>query len=150
MKSISKKQKTPRAGQVEKTRPAWLEGDIRESEIRYRRLFESAQDGILIVNATTGLVNDANPYLLDLLGYAREEIVKKKVWQLYADVKAAKKAFETLQKKTYLRMDDLPMQGKDGQLTHVECVSNVYQVGKNTVIQFNIRDIAEKISGMKR
>ena len=146
MKSISKKQKTPRAGQAEKTRPARLEGDIRESEIRYRRLFESAQDGILIVNATTGLVNDANPYLLDLLGYAREEIVKKKVWQLYADVKAAKKAFETLQKKTYLRMDDLPMQGKDGQLTHVECVSNVYQVGKNTVIQFNIRDIAEKIS----
>ncbi|HBA73048.1 MAG TPA: hypothetical protein DCZ63_12930, partial [Geobacter sp.] len=52
------------------------------SELRYRRLFESAQDGILILNAETGSISDVNPYLIDMLGYSREEFVEKKLWEV--------------------------------------------------------------------
>ena len=145
MKSMPSQPKKTQSGQAGQKQVVRLEDAVRESELRYRRLFETARDGILIVDAATGRVEDANPYLLDLLGCERGEILTKKVWQLYADAEAAKKAFETLQEKKYLRMDNLPMQGGDGRLIPVESISNVYRVGRSRVVQSNIRDIAEKI-----
>jgi PAS domain S-box-containing protein len=50
---------------------------LKDSELRYRRLFEAAQDGILILDAKTGMIEDVNPYLINMLGYSRDEFVKK-------------------------------------------------------------------------
>lgn len=118
---------------------------IIESELRYRRLFEAAQDGILILDATTGLIEDVNPYLIKLLGYTREEFVKKKLWEVgaFKDINASKEAFEVLQEKEYIRFDDMPLKTSAGKLVQVEFVSNVYLVGDKKVIQCNIRDITE-------
>ena len=119
---------------------------IKTSELRYRRLFEAAQDGILILNAETGMIEDVNPYLVKILGYSREEFVKKKLWEMgaFKDVEASKEAFEALQKNEYIRYEDLPLKAKDGRLVEVEFVSNVYLVDKEKVIQCNIRDITER------
>ena len=46
-----------------------METSLKDSEIRYRRLFEAAQDGILILDARTGAITDVNPFLIDMLGY---------------------------------------------------------------------------------
>ena len=51
---------------------------LKDSELRYRRLFEAAQDGILILDAETGAITDVNPYLIKMLGYSRKEFVEKK------------------------------------------------------------------------
>ena len=47
------------------------ENDIAISEERYRRLFETAQDGILILDASTGMIVDVNPFLVKMLGFTR-------------------------------------------------------------------------------
>jgi len=119
---------------------------LKDSELRYRRLFESAQDGILILNAETGMIDDVNPFLIQMLGYTREEFIQKKLWELSAfkDVEASRLAFETLQDNEYIRYEDLPLKAKNGKLLQVEFVSNVYQVGSEKVIQCNIRDITER------
>lgn len=119
---------------------------IKTSELRYRRLFEAAQDGILILDAETGMIEDVNPYLIKMLGYSREEFLTKKLWEMSAfkDVEASKEAFETLQKNEYIRYEDLPLKAKDGRLVEVEFVSNVYLVDEEKVIQCNIRDISER------
>jgi PAS domain S-box-containing protein len=116
------------------------------SETRYRRLFETAQDGILIVDAGTGRVFDANPFLTDLLGYSHDELVGKELWEigLFRDIESNKAAFRTLQEKGYIRYDDLPLQTHDGRHIEVEFVSNVYDVGDARVIQCNIRDITDR------
>ncbi|MHB8844476.1 MAG: HD domain-containing phosphohydrolase [Nitrospirota bacterium] len=116
------------------------------SELRYRRLFETAQDGILILNAETGLINDVNPYLIYMLGYSREEFVEKKLWEVgaFKDVEASRNAFEELQRNEFIRYDDMPLKTKDGRLVQVEFVSNVYLVGDEKVIQCNIRDISDR------
>ncbi len=57
---------------------------IKTSELRYRRLFEAAQDGILILDAGTGAITDVNPFLINMLGYSREEFIKKKLWEVGA------------------------------------------------------------------
>ena len=116
---------------------------IQKPELRYRRLFESAQDGILLLDADTGAITEANPFLTNLLGYSREELVDKQLWEIgaFTDIKTSKAAFQELQQKEYIRYENLPFQTKDGRTIPVEFVSTVYLVGNRKVIQCNIRDI---------
>ena len=120
---------------------------LKDSELRYRRLFEAAQDGILILDAETGAITDVNPFLIDMLGYSREEFIEKKIWEVgaFKDINASKDAFKALQKNKYIRYKNLPLRAKDGRLIQVEFVSNVYLAGGQKVIQCNIRDITERI-----
>ncbi len=113
------------------------------SELRYRRLFEAAQDGILILDAETGVVVDVNPFLLDLLGYPYENFVGKAIWDLgfFKDIVANQDNFAELQSNEYIRYDDKPLETATGQRVDVEFVSNVYLVDHKKVIQCNIRDI---------
>ncbi len=116
------------------------------SETRYRRLFETAKDGIIILNAATGQIDDINPFLENMLGYSRDELVGKKLWQIgpMRDVKASRKAFQELQSVEYIRYEDLPLETKDGRSIEVEFVSNVYMIDHRKVIQCNIRDITKR------
>ncbi|RJP79608.1 MAG: PAS domain-containing sensor histidine kinase [Desulfobacteraceae bacterium] len=119
---------------------------LKDSEKRYRRLFESAKDGILILDADTGKVVDVNPFLLKLLGYSYDAIYGKYIWELgvFKDIAASKDAFRALQTNDYIRYDDLPLETMDGHPIAVEFVSNVYLVDHSTVIQCNIRDITAR------
>ncbi|MBV5319239.1 MAG: PAS domain S-box protein, partial [Desulfobulbaceae bacterium] len=119
---------------------------LQDSEIRYRRLFESAQDGILILDAESGKVVDVNPYLLHLLGFSYEELCGQHIWELgvFKDIAASKDAFKILQDNQYIRYEDLPLETKKCQPLAVEFISNVYLVDQNKVIQCNIRDITAR------
>jgi PAS domain S-box-containing protein len=116
------------------------------SETRYRRLFETAQDGILILDADTGQIVDVNPFLIDLLGFSHELFLGKKIWDIgiFKDIVANKDNFEELQRKEYIRYEDLPLETADGRNVAVEFVSNVYTVDNKKVIQCNIRDITKR------
>ena len=119
---------------------------VRASELSYRRLFESAKDGILILDAATGRVTDVNPFLIELLGFSHSELVGAELWELgpFRDIVANKEKFEQLQKQGYVRYENLPLETKDGRKVAVEFVSNLYQAGNRDMIQCNIRDITER------
>jgi PAS domain S-box-containing protein len=121
-------------------------GNLRTSEIRYRRLFETAQDGILILDAVTRKITDANPFMVELLEYHRHDLLGKELWEigLLKDVKASRQAFRELNEKGYIRYEHLPLQTKDGQQREVEFVSNVYLENGRQVIQCNIRDVTAR------
>ncbi len=116
------------------------------SELRYRRLFETAKDGILILDAETGTVVEVNPFMIEMLGYSREAFLGRKVWELgfFKDAFANQAKFTELLQKKYVRYENLALEGHDGQRHEVEFVSNVYQVDHHPVIQCNIRDITER------
>jgi PAS domain S-box-containing protein len=119
---------------------------LRASESRYRRLFEAARDGILILDALTGRIVDVNPFLIDLLGYSHTEYLGKHLWEIgpFKNTVVSKAAFDELQRNGYTRYEDLPLETKDRREIQVEFVSNVYQVNDESVIQCNIRDITER------
>ena len=123
-----------------------IEAHLKASEVSYRRLFETAHDGILILNSKTGQINDVNPFLEKLLGYSKDEFLNKKLWEVgaFANVKASKDAFKILQTLGHVRYENLPLETKDGQFVDVEFVSNSYMAGGELVIQCNIRDITER------
>lgn len=124
-----------------------LELALATSELRYRRLFETAQDGILILDAATGKIIDVNPFLLDLLDYPFESMIGLQLWEigLFEDIAANQTAFEKLQKEEYIRYENHPLRTQGGKQIAVEFVSNVYFVGSEKVIQCNIRDISERV-----
>jgi PAS domain S-box-containing protein len=125
---------------------ARTEQALRASELSYRRLFEAARDGILILDVDTGRINDVNPFLVGLLGFSRSEMVGKTVGELspFKDIVSNQAMLERLQKDGYVRYEDLPLETRDGRHIAVEFVSNVYQAGDRNVIQCNIRDITER------
>jgi PAS domain S-box-containing protein len=121
--------------------------DLQIYEKRYRRLFESAKDGILILNADNGMIVDVNPFLINKLGYSKEQFLSKHIWDISTsdNINYSKQMFKELQDKEYVRYEDLPLLASDGKLLRVEFVSNVYLVDNERVIQCNVRDISERI-----
>ena len=119
---------------------------LRASEIRYRRLFESTKDGIMILDAETGIIIDMNPFLIEMLGFSKEQFLGKVIWEmrLIKDIASDKDKFIELQQQEYIRYKDLSLKTADGQRVEVEFVSNIYAVDHQKVIQCNIRDITER------
>jgi two-component system sensor kinase FixL len=119
---------------------------LQTSETRYRRLFESAKDGILILEADSGQIIDVNPYLLKMLGYSKEDLTGKQLWEIgpFKDIVASKLAFAELKERGYIRYENLPLESRKGVIRQVEVFSNSYLAGKTRVIQCNIRDITER------
>ena len=128
------------------TRRTQAEKALAESEGRYRRLFEAARDGILILDAETAEIADINPYLCDLLGLSRAEVLGRKLWEIgpFRDVPASRANFHELQATEYIRYEDLPLEAANGRKIAVDFVSNVYRVDGTRVIQCNVRDITER------
>ena len=128
------------------TRTKWAEINSRTSEIRYRRLFETAKDGILLLDADTGQIIDVNPFLIKLLGYSHDELLGKKLWDigLVRDVEACRAGFQKLQEKEYIRYENLPLVTREGRIIEVEFVNNLYSVPGGKVIQCNVRDITAR------
>ena len=122
------------------------EAATKDSEVRYRRLFQMAKDGILILDADTGKVIDANPFMTTLLGYSHEEFLGKELWEigLFRDITENRAAYKELKEKGYVRYEHLPLESRSGQKVEVEFVSNVYAENDHQVVQCNVRDITER------
>ena len=116
---------------------------LRDSEMRYRRLFEAAQDGVLILDFESGEIVDVNPFMTELLGYSYDDFLGMELWKLglFNEKSETEFAVRELQTKGFLRYEHLALQSKDGRLFEVEVVANVYKVNHQNVIQCNIRDI---------
>jgi len=119
---------------------------MKVSETRYRRLFQSAKDGIFILDAATGKVIDSNPFMTDLLGYSHAEFLGKELWEigLFRDIEENRAVYTTLQEQAYVRYEHLPLATRSGKKVEVEFVSNVYTENDHQVVQCNIRDITER------
>lgn len=116
---------------------------LKHSEEQYRRLFETTQDGILIVRVFTGEITDANPYLLNIFGYSREDVIGKKIRELgvIQDGSESREDFNRLQEQGFIRYNNLPVRTKDGRNIFVELIGNVYEIWGEKIIQCNIRDV---------
>jgi PAS domain S-box-containing protein len=122
------------------------EARLRISEIRYRRLFETAHDGVLLVDPVTRKITDANPFMTKLLGYKHEQLVGKELFEigLLKDELASQAMVEELKKQHAVRYENLPLKSQDGMHQEVEVVANLYDEDGHAVIQCNIRDITER------
>ncbi len=122
------------------------EEEIRASELNYRRLFETAQEGILILEAESGRVTDANPFLIKLLGLSSNEIIGHAFEKLrpFQNTDSIQELRNLLEKDGYVRFENLPLETTSGRKISVEFVAHVYAAGKTKLIQCNIHDVTEQ------
>jgi PAS domain S-box-containing protein len=132
--------------QTEITERKWAEDKVRVSEVRYRRLFEAAHDGVLLLDPGTRKITDANPFMTKLLGYRHDQLVGKELFEigLLKDEAASQEMFRKLKRKHEVRYEDLPLESQRGQHQEVEVVANLYKENGRSVIQCNIRDITAR------
>jgi two-component system cell cycle sensor histidine kinase/response regulator CckA len=125
---------------------------LRHAERRYRRLFEAAKEGILILDAETGMIVDVNPYLVEMLGFSHAEFLGKRFWDIgfFRNIAANQAKLVELQQQKYVRYEDLPLETADGKKVDVELVSNLYMVDQRSVMQCNIRNITERKHAKER
>jgi len=126
--------------------------NLRDSEVRYRRLFQTAKDGILILDANTGKIIDANAFMSGLVGLEPEQLLGKELYEIgmFKDIDENKQAFRELQQNRYIRYDHLPVQNQRGERVEVEFVANVYHEDHTLVAQCNVRDIAPRVAMEKK
>lgn len=122
------------------------EAALKDSEVRYRRLFEAAKDGILILDAESGRITDANPFMCELLGYSHDDFLGRELWEIgvFGDRSENEAAVRELKETGYIRYENLPLESRTKKRVEVEVVANLYQEDHHNVIQCNIRDITER------
>lgn len=131
---------------IEVNKNDWTLAELADSEMRYRRLFEAANNGILLINADTQKITDANPFIIELLGGSREEILGKELWEigLFTNAENCRKAFANLAETQILTRQELSLETKSGKTVEIEFEGNIYTEGVQRVLQCNVRDIGNR------
>lgn len=145
MKSRTLGQGLPGARIRRTVRRGWL-NPLRASELRFRRLFETTQDGVLILDGTSHKILEANPFMIQLLGRSKQELLGKELFELgiLTDGQAARQTFEKLENVGFVRFEHSSLQSNTGQVKELQFVCNVYEEDGKSLIQCNIRDITDR------
>ncbi|MFO8049494.1 MAG: PAS domain S-box protein, partial [Desulfosudaceae bacterium] len=119
-----------------------LENLLSESEERYRRLFETANDGMVLLEKAQGKITHANPAIAEMLGYSHEELIGKGVIDIGfpEDIGTIQEIFETLETDGILHYKDAAIKTKAGRIIYTD----IYMVDKTRLVQCNIRDVSER------
>lgn len=115
-------------------------------DLRYRRLFETAADGILVWSADTGTIVDANPRIVEMLGRSREHLVGRRAWDVepLQDLAAAIRPLHSRRTKGPVRADGVPLEVGDGRTRRVDAVAVLVVVGGERLIQCSVRERARR------
>ena len=103
----------------EASRPHNAEQALRESEHRYRFLFDSAYSAIYLTSPD-GRFLDVNQAMLDLLGYTRAELLATPVQALYVDVAERDRLLEAVERHAAVRDWEVRLRRRDGR--EIDCI----------------------------
>jgi two-component system cell cycle sensor histidine kinase/response regulator CckA len=119
---------------------------LRESEIRYRRLFESAREGVLLLDAETRLVTDVNPYMAGLMGVMPISLHGKTLLEigLIPDRKSYDALMHQIDSSGAAGFDGTLAAGQNGTKVAIEMNCHAYDMQDRRLIQCNVRDMTER------
>ncbi len=123
------------------------EAALRASESRYRRIFETAREGIWILDGSNGEILDVNPYLVELVGYPRNQLIGSKPWEigLFENPTLARQRFRATRSNGFSFEPEVALKTQDGRRVQVEAITNTYDLAGRPIMQGNMRDISERV-----
>lgn len=117
-----------------------------EEEPSHRRLFETSQDGIFVLDFHTRRIVDVNPALCLLTGIPRSRLIAanpENIAPLHALFRNDGSFFDELRAYPVLRRENLSVENRDGLHMQVEAVCNLFHSGGREFIQCNLRDVTQ-------
>lgn len=117
--------------------------ELKESEMRHRRLFETAGDGILVLDCDDSTVCDLNPQASQMLDMAAHEIRGRRLDDLsvFQAIGGGARVVADLRENGHLTWDEWSWQKADGSTASVEVVATAYTAGRRLLAQCTLRDI---------
>jgi two-component system CheB/CheR fusion protein len=113
------------------------------AEIRYRRLFESAKDGIVILDANAEIL-DVNPFLCKLTGFSRGELVGRRYWETLLFQGSGLQNLAHLQEGESMQRT-VALRGRTGDQVDADILASAYLEGQRPVVQLNVRDATPRL-----
>jgi diguanylate cyclase (GGDEF)-like protein/PAS domain S-box-containing protein len=122
------------------------ESALAASESRYRRLFETANDGILLFDAATATITAANPAFTALAGIEAADLPGRKLGDLpaFTTVARAGMAVAEVRKAGQLTLGDWSLETAEGAAIDVEVIGSLYCDRGQQIVQLNMRDVRER------
>jgi diguanylate cyclase (GGDEF)-like protein/PAS domain S-box-containing protein len=119
---------------------------LQVSELYYRRLFETAKDGILLLDIKSGKISSVNDAVVNMLGYSREQYINKSLSEVLPlkNVPACREAFAKLQTGKPVSFEHWAMKNENEKPIDIEFSASLYQVDGTTIAQCNLRDISAR------
>jgi len=117
-----------------------------EPEISYKRLFESSQDGIFVLDFNTRRIVDVNPGICLLTGLSRSRLIAanpESIAPLRALFRSDGSFFEEIKADPIFRRENLSMENRDGLHIQVEAVCNMFHFEGREFIQCILRDVTQ-------
>ena len=126
--------------------------ELHASETRYRSLFETAKDGILLFDFESRLITDVNLSVVNILGFSREHYLGHKLCEIqpFDAVRECETAFTELETQDSVSFDHWPLTDNKASVVDVEFVASAYNVDNARLVQCNIRDITARIKDQAR
>lgn len=122
------------------------ENDLKDSERKFRNLFENESDSITIMDAETLKFEDANKATFDLYGYTKEEYLKLSAIDMTAEPKKTIKSIKkNIRRPKWKRVPFRYHRKKDGTIFPVEIASGVFFWKGRKKIIGAVRDITKRI-----
>jgi two-component system, chemotaxis family, CheB/CheR fusion protein len=118
------------------------------SQACYHRLFESAKEGILVLDSDTGKITDANPYIINLLGFSREQMINRYLWEIgqFKDIASNQEKFLDIKRNGATTYKNLPIIAANGREIEVEFTSNLFQLGTRSIVHCHVRVLSPDIN----
>ena len=113
---------------------------LRASESRYRRIFETAREGIWILDGSNGEILDVNPYLVELVGYPRDQLVGNKPWEigLFENPTLARQRFRATRSNGFSFEPEVALKTQDGRRVQVEAITNTYDLAGRPIMPIHV------------
>ncbi|MDQ6705962.1 MAG: PAS domain S-box protein, partial [Acidobacteriota bacterium] len=120
-------------------------GGAERQALRYRRVFETAKDGIMVLDANTGEVLEVNPRMLELAACSRSEMVGRPIWETdyLKQHDAGRIIFRELKRKETIQLE-IDLENKRGKCVAIELLCNIYNEDGIRAIQANVRDVSQR------
>jgi PAS domain S-box-containing protein len=120
---------------------------LRTSEVKYRRLFETAKDGVIIVDEESGVIVDVNPSMSTMLGLSQEAFLGKRVtdFTFFKNILERRSRLDDARRESYIRCTDKAFETFDGREIYIEYIGTRYTVNNREVLQLNIREISDLV-----
>lgn len=118
---------------------------LKDSEEKYRRLFETETDAIMIYDAETLRLVDANDSMLRMYGYTREEAFTLKIMDVSAEPEKTLAYFEQALAGKVWQVPFCYHRKKDGTVFPVEIAASSFMLNGRQVLCGAIRDITDRV-----
>ena len=119
---------------------------LKESEQRFKQLFDKSRDGILVAERETRKYIMCNKAICEMLGYSEDELKHLGIKDIHTEEELSKhvEKFDQLSQEKITKVEDVAVKRKDGSIFYADIAASLVMLGNRKYLMGSFRDITER------